>query len=84
MDTFTREVTARNVVYLMRIKEEIRTAIGERWRGGHHVKQNLSGDVIALTDYFLGEDVLHFIPGRNGREVSDWETDEFERMNDGE
>lgn len=84
LDNFTREVTARNVVYLMRIKEEVRLAMGERRRGGHHVKQNRSGDVIALADHLLVEDVVHFIPGRGGKEVSDLEIEGFERMNEGE
>lgn len=55
-------------MYLMRIKEEMRTAMGERRRGGHHVKQNRSGEVIASADYLLKEGVVHFIPVRNGRE----------------
>lgn len=84
LDNFTREVTARNVVFLMRIKEEVRVAMGERRRGGHHVKQDRSGDVIALADHLLLEDVVHFIPGRGGKEVSDLEIEGYERMNEGE
>ena len=46
-------------------------ALGEHRRGGHHVRQSRSADVIALADHLLGEGVVHFIAERIGREVGD-------------
>lgn len=47
LDTFARDVSARNVIYLMRVKEDLRKSMGVRKRSGNHVKRDRSGDVLA-------------------------------------
>lgn len=90
LETFAREMTARNVVYLARIKDEMRQAMGQRRRSGNHVKQDRTADVLALVDYLIGERVVEFIPGRGSgpgnvvKPLDDLLVEGIERMNEGE
>ena len=87
LDRFTLDVVAGNIVYLIQIKEEIHLAICEHQQYSHHVKQDRSRDVQALTDYLLNEKVLEVVTGKdkNGdiKEVADLPADRCERMIDG-
>ena len=66
LESFIRETTSRNIIYFMRVKEELRRGMGV-WRdSGNHVKQDRSGDVFALLDFLLKERMLKFIAGRGG------------------
>ena len=65
LDEFMREVTARCVGYFMRIKEDMRVAMGQRRRSGNHVKSDRSGDVHALRDYILREGLVDIVRGRS-------------------
>ena len=66
LESFIRETTSRNIIYFMRVKEELRRGMGVRRHSGNHVKQDRSGDVFALVDFLLKERVLKFMAGRGG------------------
>lgn len=88
LESFAREVTSRNIIYFMRVKEEMRLGMGMRRHSGNHVKQDRSGDVLALVDCLLDEQVMKFIEGRGVvsgiKAVEDMDERGQERMNDGE
>ena len=90
LHTFARDVTARNIVYFMRIKAEFRRSMGVKKRSGNHVKQDRSGDMLALVDCVISERVADFVKGRGMagvdmvEPVNDLMELGGERMNDGE
>lgn len=87
LESFAREITARNIVYFMRVKEEMRRGMGVRRHSGNHVKQDRSGDVLALVDFLLSEQVMKYMEGRGSsgvKAVEDMVERGQERMNDGE
>ncbi|RPB20895.1 hypothetical protein L211DRAFT_791404 [Terfezia boudieri ATCC MYA-4762] len=91
LDKYARETVARNIFYFMRVKEEIRTSMGVRRYSGHHVKQDRSGDVLALVDWLVGEKVTQFVAGRGKvgdigivDEAEDFQGAGGERLVDGE
>lgn len=92
MNNVTREVTARNVVYFMRIKDELRRSMGVRKHGGNHMKLDCSGDVLALVYYLISQHITEFVIGRGKGEDKRAKVDckddlvemGVERMNDGE
>ena len=81
---FSREVTARNTMYFMKIHADLRRGMNIRRHSGHHVKQNRSGDVLTLVQYLISEGLVDFIAGRSAKEVLDMQEAGGERMNNGE
>lgn len=87
LESFAREIRCRNIIYFMRVKEEMRLGMGVRRHSGNHVKQDRSGDVLALVDFLLSDQVMKFTEGRvvpGIKAVEDMFERGQERMNDGE
>lgn len=64
LDNYAREVTARNVVYFMWVKEELQRSMGVRKRSGNHTKMDRSGDVLALVEVLITDRVGKYVAGR--------------------
>ena len=60
LESFARGIRCRNIFYFIKVKEEMRVGMGVRRHSGNHVKQDRSGDVLALVDFLLSEQGMKF------------------------